>query len=164
MIVQCPQCQTKYRLTEQQLAGRTQVQVRCTKCNITFPAQAVGLEPGESQPEATMLSQSSAILRLPADKRLSLSATSGPLKGQIFPISKPQLVLGRTGADIVVEDPEVSRKHCALEVHGNRILLIDLSSTNGTYVSGERIETCELEHMMEFRMGATTFVFTVYDK
>ncbi|MEE8201759.1 MAG: FHA domain-containing protein, partial [Candidatus Acidoferrales bacterium] len=66
--------------------------------------------------------------------------------------------------DIVVEDPEISRKHCALEVHGNSALLVDLGSTNGTFIEGQRIETHELEHLAEFRIGATTLMFTVSQK
>lgn len=115
-------------------------------------------------PEATVVSRKGGGLQLPADKRVALSVTQGPLKGQVFPFSKPRVVVGRAGADIVVEDPEVSRKHCALEVHGNSALLVDLGSTNGTFIEGQRIETHELEHLAEFRIGATTLMFTVSQK
>lgn len=95
---------------------------------------------------------------------VALSVTQGPLKGKIFHVTKPRVVLGRSEADILVNDPEVSRKHCALEVRGSTVLLVDLGSVNGTFVDDRKVETCELEHLGEFRIGATTLMFTVTDE
>ncbi|MBI2955715.1 MAG: zinc-ribbon domain-containing protein [Acidobacteria bacterium] len=172
MIVECPKCHTKYRLDPKQLAGRAQVQVRCTKCQSTFAAQTEapsgagtkGTGTMAAMPEATLVSQPGADLLLPTDKRLSLSVTGGPHKGKVFPITKPRMVLGRAGSDIVIDDAEVSRSHCALEIRGAKATVVDLGSTNGTYVSGQRVDSGELEHLTEFRVGGTTLVFTVFEK
>ncbi|HEY7679277.1 MAG TPA: FHA domain-containing protein [Terriglobia bacterium] len=99
--------------------------------------------------------------RLPQNKAASLLVMGGPLKGKTFPISKPQVLLGRAGADIVVPDAMVSRKHCVIEVHGNRALLVDLDSANGTFVDNKRISSCELSHLSEFRIGDTTLMFAL---
>ncbi len=40
----------------------------------------------------------------------------------------------------------------------------DLGSANGTFVDEQKIQTCKLEHLSEFRIGATTLMFTVTDK
>ncbi len=85
----------------------------------------------------------------------------GEGQGQVFRITKPRVVVGRQGADIGVEDPEVSRQHCALEQHGSGARLVDLGSRNGTFVEGERVEKHALEHLSEFRIGCNTFFFTV---
>ena len=168
MIVQCPQCQSKYRLEEKQFAGRPEVTVRCTKCGTTFPARASAGAPTHGGPppmsEATVASQKGPSLELPANKRVALSVTQGPLKGKVFVLTKPRVVLGRVGADIVVEDPEVSRQHCAVEVQGSTAQVVDLESTNGTFVNEERVETYELEHLSEFRIGSNTLMFTVTHK
>jgi len=74
----------------------------------------------------------------------------------------PPATMG-AGTDIVVDDSEVSRQHCALEVHGAKVLLVDLGSTNGTFVGGQRIEASEIEHLGEFRIGGTTFMLTAFD-
>lgn len=172
MIVQCPQCQTKYRVGEQQLGGGAEVKLRCAKCQTVFTARA---EPSaasppaappaapESTPETTLVSKSRGP-QLPAGMSVALSVTQGPLKGSVFPISKSRVVLGRRGADIVLDDAEVSRKHCALEVHGPLALLVDLGSTNGTFVNQDRVDTAELEHLSEFRIGRNTLMFTVTNK
>ncbi len=47
-------------------------------------------------------------------------------------------------ADFIVEAALVSRLHCRLEVADEGIDVIDLSSTNGTFVNGERIERARL--------------------
>lgn len=161
MVVECPQCQAKYRLDESQHAGRTEITIRCTKCGARF-AERLPAAPGP--PPSTDPSQKPAAPELPQDKNVALAVTQGPLKGKVFPITQPRVVLGRAGADIVVADGEVSRQHCALEIHGQRARLLDLGSTNGTWVDGERVEARELEHLSEFRIGETVLIFTVTNK
>ena len=50
------------------------------------------------------------------------------------------MVIGREGADMVVADPEVSRRHAAIRDHGGGVAIEDLDSTNGTFVNERRIE------------------------
>lgn len=177
MIVECPQCHTKYRLEEKQFAGRPELKLRCTKCQATFAAKSGATAAPAAAPaptptpdnrsslaSATIISKKGLGLQLPAEKRVALSVTQGPLKGTVYAISKPRVVLGRAGADIVVEDPEVSRRHCAVEVHGATALLVDLGSTNGTFVDENKVETHPLEHLSEFRIGGTTLMFTISKK
>src|SRR3972149_12018808 len=147
MIVSCPKCQAKYKLEEKQFAGRPALNLRCTKCSTVFPVKAsVAATPAAPathppMPEATIVSKKGGALLLPADKRIALSVTRGPLKGKVFPFSKPRMVVGRTGADIAIDDPEGSRKHCAVEAKSDTALLVDLGSTNGTFVDEKRVET-----------------------
>lgn len=99
--------------------------------------------------------------QLPKNKLVSLLVTEGPLKGTTYPIEKPQISIGRTKADIVLNDSKVSRTHCVLEVHDQSGLLVDLDSGNGTFVDGKKIVSVELEHMSEFRVGGTTLMFAL---
>jgi hypothetical protein len=105
--------------------------------------------------------------QLPEHKRVALLVTAGPLKGTNFPINKAQVLLGRaqsggrSPADVVIADSQVSRKHCVLEMHGLTALLVDLDSVNGTFVSGKKIASCELTHLSEFRVGGTTLVLAI---
>jgi pSer/pThr/pTyr-binding forkhead associated (FHA) protein len=103
------------------------------------------------------------LLQLPKDKRFSLAVIQGAATGQIFPISKTRTVIGRTGADINLEDPEASRQHAALEIVGDVAVLRDLGSTNGTWVELDRIEQHQLNNQQEFRIGSHVLMFIVTD-
>jgi len=97
-------------------------------------------------------------LRLPDGVRISLACISGPDSGRIFEIDKPRVVIGRANADIVVSDIQCSRQHAAIEVQDEHVFLVDLGSTNGTYVFDQRIARTELESRTEFEIGTTTLM------
>ena len=52
-----------------------------------------------------------------------------------------EVAIGRQDADLVLEDPEVSRRHAVLRRSGGSVVIEDLDSTNGTFVNGERIRS-----------------------
>jgi len=189
MTIQCPHCQTNYRLEEKPVGDQPSLLFRCNKCGETFsvllPALAgpIGARPVPVQQhdefnkrlrtvapapspdplKATMIRGSNKPW-LDRDKVVSLVVIGGPLKGQVFPVIKPKVLLGRCEADIVLDDSEISRKHCAIEVHGTSAVLADLGSTNGTFVDDEKVETHELQHMSEFRLGSTVVMFSARAK
>jgi predicted Zn finger-like uncharacterized protein len=103
------------------------------------------------------------LLQLPKDKRFSLAVIQGAATGQIFSISKTRTVIGRTGADINLDDPEASRQHAAVEIVGDVALLRDLGSTNGTWIELDRIEQHQLGNQQEFRVGSHVLMFIVTD-
>ena len=79
--------------------------------------------------------------------------------GQAYPLVRAITVLGRgTDADIRVEDPGVSRKHCEIVV-GNPALVRDLKSTNGTLLNGEKISEAPLEDGSVVKIGGTSLVY-----
>lgn len=61
-------------------------------------------------------------------------------------VVKPSgLKIGRTApADIVVSEPSVSREHCVVEMSAGKLRVMDLNSTNGTYVDNKRIGRAEM--------------------
>ncbi len=101
------------------------------------------------------------ILELPHDKRYSLAVIQGPATGTIFQITKTRTTLGRTGCDVDLNDPECSRQHAVVEIFGERIVLRDLDSTNGTYVEADRIQQVELANQAEFRIGSHVLMLIV---
>jgi len=65
---------------------------------------------------------------------------SGPTVGTTFPLDRNELFVGRDLTnDIVINDPEVSRRHARFFVQGANFVLEDLGSTNGTTVNGQRL-------------------------
>jgi predicted Zn finger-like uncharacterized protein len=102
-------------------------------------------------------------LQLPADRKLSLAVIQGANSGEIFQISRPQMVIGRGDVDITVNDVEASRAHARIDVIGTRVVLRDLNSTNGTYVNEEKVTATTLENQSEFRIGSTIFMLIMTD-
>jgi predicted Zn finger-like uncharacterized protein len=107
--------------------------------------------------------QRMGLLQLPKDKRFSLAVIQGVATGQIFPISKTRTLIGRSGADINIDDPEASRQHAALEIVADVAILRDLGSTNGTWIELDRIEQHQLNNQQEFRIGSHVLMFIVTD-
>lgn len=65
---------------------------------------------------------------------------SGVGAGTEYPLEKTDLLLGRDlSNDIVVNDPEVSRRHARLLLQEGSYILEDLGSTNGTFIRGQRL-------------------------
>ena len=120
------------------------------------------LDPG-SQTIAGGDAHRAGLLQLPKDKRFSLAVIQGAATGQIFPVQKTRTLIGRSGADINLDDPEASRQHAALEIVGDIALLRDLGSTNGTWIELDRVEQQQLSNQQEFRIGSHVLMFIVTD-
>src|SRR3984893_880478 len=103
-------------------------------------------------------------LHLPNGRAIALSVIAGPSRGLVYPVEKPRVVVGRADADIVINDKEISRWHCAIEIKGDVIRLRDMDSTNGTYFSNERVRVAELKHLSEFRIGTSVIPVSVTPK
>jgi hypothetical protein len=66
-----------------------------------------------------------------------------------------QLLVGRSRAsDVVLSDPEVSRRHAQLRFRDGKWILEDLQSRNGTTVNGVRVGRCELRPGDRLVIGA----------
>jgi hypothetical protein len=64
----------------------------------------------------------------------------GPLPGRSFPVGGERTYIGRDlGNDIVIDDPEISRRHACITCGPSGYSIEDLGSTNGTFVNGIHI-------------------------
>jgi pSer/pThr/pTyr-binding forkhead associated (FHA) protein len=71
-----------------------------------------------------------------------------------------ELVIGREpgSADLVVDDPGISRRHAVVRAFGGAITVEDLGSSNGTFVNGEPVRgEVELAEGDEVQLGGTVF-------
>jgi hypothetical protein len=178
MKAACSNCGAQHSLPDAQLAGRPRVQFKCAKCG-TSTLVELAQNPDATQilspvPEfarsagAPRLSRSGVVedpgLRLPGGKAIAISVIAGPAKGLVYSVRKPRVVMGRADADIIINDKEISRWHCALEIKDDVIRLRDLESTNGTFFDDERVRVAELKHLSEFRIGASILLLSVTAK
>jgi len=91
---------------------------------------------------------------------------SGLLRGTIMEVRSPLVHIGR-GAhnDIVVSDESVSDSHAKLQRREDGWYVVDIGSTNGTYVGGRRIDgEAPLIGAPDVRFGGVKFIFRVPDE
>ena len=69
-----------------------------------------------------------------------LLIVEGEGKGRRIPIGHAPFVLGRSApADVVLPDQQISRSHCRICLAMDEVIVIDLESSNGTFIDGKRI-------------------------
>ena len=76
-----------------------------------------------------------------ASQTYQLVMQKGPNPGKIFELVQEELTIGRDITNrIVINDPEVSRKHARLVLQSGSYVIEDLGSTNGTFLDDKRIK------------------------
>jgi hypothetical protein len=81
------------------------------------------------------------------------------INGTRHQISRPTLVMGRsTDADVRIDDPGVSRRHCEIRT-GTPSTIQDLGSTNGIVVDGQHTTRATLRDGSRIVVGSTTIVY-----
>jgi len=168
MKAKCTNCGAEHVLKDEEVARHAKVQFNCSKCgkptviDVKLKADAtVVMSPLPSfartgmEGSASGLGMPDATLALPPGVEASLSVIEGPDKGLVRKIEKASVILGRQGADISLNDSEISRQHCLLEVKESYINLKDLDSTNGTFLEDERARAAMLLDGGEFRIGSS---------
>jgi hypothetical protein len=82
------------------------------------------------------------------------------VEGRIYRLASQVTVIGRsTDADVVLDDAGVSRRHAEVHLVDGRARVIDLGSTNGTYVDGERVHAGNLTEGSTITVGRTRIVY-----
>src|SRR6516225_5167528 len=177
MQAACIHCGQQHVLKDAVVAKHPKVSFRCTKCGLTTIVevkrsvdQTVVISPMPSFARADASTQRLRLLPedddlcLPQGVDVVLTVESGPESGKSFTLIKGRTVIGRKGADIALEDAEVSRHHCIIEARERIINLKDLDSTNGTFLEGERVRAAVLQEGADFRIGATMIRLTFRPK
>jgi pSer/pThr/pTyr-binding forkhead associated (FHA) protein/uncharacterized protein involved in exopolysaccharide biosynthesis len=94
-------------------------------------------------------------------RKAFLMISTGPAAGTVFPVIQRSLLIGRSlSADVRVDEQAISNEHARLEQTDAGFTLLDLGSTNGTYVNGQRlVHAAQLSGGDTIQMGSTTFTF-----
>jgi pSer/pThr/pTyr-binding forkhead associated (FHA) protein len=77
----------------------------------------------------------------------------------MIPLTKDVTTIGRKQADIILDDPKVSARHAEVHRKPNKFVLIDLKSTNGTYVNRQAANEVELTDQDVIEVGLSTLCF-----
>jgi hypothetical protein len=116
----------------------------------------------EALPDATgMHSAASGLAPAPfADPRLRVEHAAGLRAGDEYDLSHGAL-LGRGGsAEIRIDDPFASSRHCRITMQGDVLVIEDLGSTNGTFLNDEALSGPQPLHPGDrIRIGDNEFSF-----
>lgn len=121
---------------------------------------------GGPPPDSTMIAGEAlgpSTMELPPGMKITITFSTGPLKGQKVSVSKALFTVGRKeGADLVIQDQTVSSAHAIFEVSRDKVVTLkDRQSTNGTFVGNKRIEEAELKNMDEIGFGESKALITI---
>lgn len=142
----------------------------CLHCG-TMLARAGGDRPGETTSIISLSGEGEAeygeesfadpasLESLPVGTAL-LVVKRGPNAGSRFLLDSDITTAGRhRDSDIFLDDVTVSRRHAEFYRHGERFIVRDVGSLNGTYVNQERIEEAALNGGDEVQVGKFRLVF-----
>jgi len=94
----------------------------------------------ESTMEVTISRDMRAVISGVAQQHALLIVLSGPRLGTRSVLGESPIEIGRSPAcQLILDADSVSRRHARIEWNGSEHRLIDLGSTNGTFVNGKRV-------------------------
>lgn len=131
---------------------------------------SLAADPDKPSPVTTKEPGDTGSRAVPTDtaQRLGLGDAGGALivlnedgkPGERISITETPLVIGRMSTcDVVLSDPNVSRRHAELRHESGRWLLVDLGSTNGTLVNGKLAREHELRGGEQLSFGTSELRF-----
>lgn len=126
--------------------------------------------PEESGPQGTMYIRPGdmpelAQMEQPVDDVLPTATLIGigePFRDRKFPIRSNRTTIGGKvgqGNDIVLRDPTISFVHARIIGQQGQWRVMNLLSTNGTFVNGKKVTDAVIRHGDRIRFGAAEFLF-----
>ncbi len=133
---------------------------------LTSPGEGEVFDPYEEGPITTthtLVVESRTTLKV---RKCRLQVTAGPDLGRDVVSDKERLRVGAHSSNdlVLVEDRTASRHHFEVQYTERGYLVIDLNSTNGTWLDGRRIERAYLSPGSQLRAGQTTLTFSPIDE
>jgi Domain of unknown function (DUF4388)/FHA domain len=98
-------------------------------------------------------------------RHLALRFISGKYQGGEYPIgTQPEIIVGRSSdLDMVLVEDMVSRRHARIACADGQITIEDLSSTNGTFVNGEKVSRASLKEGDRVLIGTSILKVVALD-
>ena len=83
-------------------------------------------------------------------------------QGKRYPLGEEDATLGRDAANtIVVGSDQASRRHARIFLSGGAHVLVDLDSTNGTYLNSKIVKEQTLRHGDVLRIASTVLKYVI---
>ncbi|AKE51498.1 FHA domain-containing protein [Kangiella geojedonensis] len=138
------------------------------------PEPTKGYREDKAGPQGTLVFDSKEVDRMIAaeiqkleddgTKIPALLATTKPHAGTAFILDYGKNVIGRgKGNSVTIYDPAASSTHAQITYYNGEWKILNLLSSNGTIVNGEKISERELTFGDKIQVGHTEFLFTLVD-
>ena len=83
------------------------------------------------------------------------------MNGKEFPLNEGENRIGRVVEnEIVLKDRSISRRHAVVRNENGACVIEDIGSHNGIEINGTKVQSCELSHGLEFRLGDFLMLYT----
>jgi hypothetical protein len=94
-------------------------------------------------------------------QRGSLEVVSPVEAARLFDLGEEEVLLGRSpDCAIHLNMENVSRRHARIFFRNDEFHIVDLDSTNGTYVNGIKVAKCTLRNNDHIEIGRVKMLFT----
>jgi pSer/pThr/pTyr-binding forkhead associated (FHA) protein len=134
----------------------------CARCGASLAAEqaddqsTISFQPGEEEGALGPVAGG------PHDQPTLVIRSGGGRAGETYALQAERTNLGRhPDADIFLDDVTVSRNHAVVQREGERFVLVDEGSLNGTYVNRRRAEKTVLADGDEIQIGKYKLTFIV---
>jgi pSer/pThr/pTyr-binding forkhead associated (FHA) protein len=134
----------------------------CARCGASLVADqpddqtTISFQPGEEEGAL------GPVAGVPRDQPTLVIRSGGGRAGETYALQAERTTVGRhPDADIFLDDVTVSRNHAVLVREGERYVLADEGSLNGTYVNRKRAERTALADGDEIQIGKYKLTFIV---
>ena len=134
----------------------------CARCGASLVAEqaddqtTISFQPGDEEGAL------GPVAGVPRDQPTLVIRSGGGRAGETYALQAERTTVGRhPDADIFLDDVTVSRNHAVVQREGERFVLVDEGSLNGTYVNRRRAEKTVLADGDEIQIGKYKLTFIV---
>jgi pSer/pThr/pTyr-binding forkhead associated (FHA) protein len=131
-------------------------------------------EAEESDEDATRVASPDVAKKLPGLEVVKKTGTSnlevkvrvvdGPLQGGVFQNWEGPLTIGRgLQNNVVLLDDAVSTSQAQIVQEGEQYFIVDLNSSNGTFLDGVKVKKSQLANGQKIKIGISTLAFELVD-
>jgi hypothetical protein len=131
-------------LQEDSSVPRRMPRIEAAITDMHQPRRTPAVRP-QSRPAPSHATETFQPMRSGNQGDLLLRVTGGTAAGKDFALPPGSSTIGRSSENaLIIDSPDVSRRHARFEYSGGRARLYDLNSTNGTRVNGEAIRVTDI--------------------
>ncbi|MGA2191811.1 MAG: FHA domain-containing protein [Nitrospirota bacterium] len=152
----CPKCEFLISLLREPSSDMLGRDVDYGKTMVLFMQHPAQQEQQQKDVESRL---SDDVLKMPEGMKALLKVVEGDEPGREYALVKPRTIIGRSNANIQLTDPEVSRRHAEIAIYGDRAVVKDLGSTNGTFLNSLGVRLSYIKDGDELQVGNTVFKF-----